>query len=342
MSSVDVIVPCYNYAHFLTACVESILGQAGVDVRALVIDDASPDDTERVGRALASRDPRVDYRRHARNIGHIATYNEGIDWAEADYLLVLSADDLLTPGALGRAARLMDAHPDVGLSYGRAIRTHEPARHPPRIPDPCKTRVLTGLELIEAFCEWGGNRVPTQAAVVRTAVQKAVGGYRAELPHSGDMEMWLRIAARGPVGVVDADQAYYRVHPTNMHHGFVAASVKDMDEYRRTFEVFFAEHEVVVQGAGRLRDVAMRSLAQRALWKAGSFLDNGDGRGAAELQEFALRASPGVRRSSLWYRVRLKQALGPRLWSLVRRALGGRASEDAPPGWSRIGLFPEM
>ena len=59
------------------------------------------DDSEKVGTELASRDPRILYRRHLVNRGHIATYNEGIEWAEGDYLLVLSADDLLTPGALG-------------------------------------------------------------------------------------------------------------------------------------------------------------------------------------------------------------------------------------------------
>ena len=342
MSSVDVIVPCYKYAHFLPACVESVLTQDGVDVRALVIDDASPDDTESVGRALAACDPRVEFHRHGRNRGHIATYNEGIEWAAADYLLVLSADDLLTRGALARAARLMDAHPEVGLCYGRAIMTDEPVRHPPRIPDPCKTRVLAGLELIEAFCEWGGNRVPTQTAVVRTAVQKAVGGYRAELPHSGDMEMWLRVAARAAVGVVDADQAYYRVHPTNMHHGFNAASIDDLDEYRRTFEGFFAEHADLLPGSGKLRETAMTSLARRALWKAGGFLDEANTRGAAELLDFALRTAPEVRGSGLWYRVRLKQALGPRLWAFVRRALGRETSRTAFQGWSRIGLFPEL
>lgn len=342
MSSVDVIVPCYKYAHFLPACVESVLTQDGTDVRALVIDDASPDDTERVGRALAASDPRVEFRRHAQNRGHIATYNEGLRWATGDYLLVLSADDLLTPGALARAARLMDAHPEVGLTYGRAIMTDEPDRHPPNIPDPCKTRVLTGLELIEAFCEWGGNRVPTQTAVVRTAVQKAVGDYRPELPHSGDMDMWLRFAARGPVGVVDADQGYYRVHPANMHHGFNAAAIDDMDEYRRTFEGFFAEHTQALPGSGRLRDMALRSLAVRALWKASTVLDHGGTRAAAELQAFALRTSPRVRWSRMWYRVRLKQAAGPRLWSVVQRARGSRRPEDAPSSWARIGLFPEM
>ena len=45
MSSVDVVVPCYNYGRYLRACVGSILSQRDVDVRVLIIDDKSSDDS---------------------------------------------------------------------------------------------------------------------------------------------------------------------------------------------------------------------------------------------------------------------------------------------------------
>src|SRR5580765_4204220 len=95
VSRVDVIIPCYKYARYLAACVDSVVSQDGVDVRALVIDDASPDDTPSVAARLTAQDPRVEYRRHTANRGHIATYNEGLEWASGDYVLLLSADDLL-------------------------------------------------------------------------------------------------------------------------------------------------------------------------------------------------------------------------------------------------------
>src|SRR5271167_2052829 len=86
MGTVDVVVPCYNYARYLRDCVQSVLSQTGVAVRVLVIDDASPDNTLQVGQDLAASDPRVEFRRHAVNKGHIATYNEGLlDWSTAEY-----------------------------------------------------------------------------------------------------------------------------------------------------------------------------------------------------------------------------------------------------------------
>src|SRR5215469_6462623 len=114
MNQVDVVIPCYNYAHYLRQCVESVLLQTGVAVRVLIIDDASADDTALVGSGLAAQDSRVEFRRHLTNQGHIATYNEGLlDWASNEYSLLLSADDMLTPGALARSVRLLNSHPDV-------------------------------------------------------------------------------------------------------------------------------------------------------------------------------------------------------------------------------------
>ena len=61
MSSLSVVIPCYNYGHFLEEAVASVLAdEEGVDVRILIIDDASPDDSADVARAIAARDPRVE------------------------------------------------------------------------------------------------------------------------------------------------------------------------------------------------------------------------------------------------------------------------------------------
>src|SRR5690242_1270133 len=98
MSSVNVVIPCYNYGHFLEQAVGSVLDDQGdVDVRVLIIDDASPDGSGEVALQIAARDPRVEAVVHTTNIGHIATYNEGLlGWADGDYCMLLSADDQVT------------------------------------------------------------------------------------------------------------------------------------------------------------------------------------------------------------------------------------------------------
>src|ERR1700692_1707112 len=125
MSSVDVVVPCYGYGHFLRECVASVLSHSVEKIRVLIIDDASVDDTPDVGRELEISDDRVTFLRHPTNKGHIYTYNEGIEWAAASYMLILSADDYLLPGALQRATALMDRCPEAGFSFGNLIQLGE-------------------------------------------------------------------------------------------------------------------------------------------------------------------------------------------------------------------------
>jgi glycosyltransferase involved in cell wall biosynthesis len=195
---VDVVVPCYRYGRFLRECVETVLNQSGVNVRVLIIDDAPPDNTAEVSTAIVNEDPRVGFIRHRENQGHIPTYNEGIELASADYFLLLSADDYLMPGALSRAAELMRAHPEVGPTFGNFIEfgdggTKILMRSVFAAGLKSDWRIMANLEFIEL--RDADNLVGTCSAVVRTELQKRLGGYRHELPHTGDMEMWLRFAA---------------------------------------------------------------------------------------------------------------------------------------------------
>ena len=48
--TVSFIVTCYNYGRYLRECVKSILTQEGVEVRVLILDDCSKDNSEEVGR----------------------------------------------------------------------------------------------------------------------------------------------------------------------------------------------------------------------------------------------------------------------------------------------------
>ena len=61
MSRVDVVIPCYNYGKFLGDCVAGALDdQPGTDVRVLIIDDASQDDSSEIAHKLAAADDRVE------------------------------------------------------------------------------------------------------------------------------------------------------------------------------------------------------------------------------------------------------------------------------------------
>jgi glycosyltransferase involved in cell wall biosynthesis len=261
MVKVDVVVPCYNYARFLEGCLHSVLNQSVKDVRVLIIDDASSDESLSVARKIAQADPRVTVIAHVENKGHIDTYNEGIAWALAEYFLLLSADDLLVPGSLERAVEIMDANPDVVLTYGECIAWHD---HLP-MPDikTMQNYAWKRHDLLKKMCVTALNWLSTPAAIVRTNTQKTIGGYRASLPHSGDMEMWLRFAANGSVVRINAVQGIYRKHSTAMSNAYYADKMHDYRQIELAFDSFFNEYENRLDNSRSLRIVAYRALARR-------------------------------------------------------------------------------
>lgn len=306
--SVSVVVPCYNYGHFLEQCLQSVLHQAGVAVEVLIIDDASSDDTGTLSESLAQRDKRVQLIRHAQNRGHIATFNEGIAAATGDYFLLLSADDYLLPGALGRAIGLMQRHPEVGFTFGRA---QVEGKTSGSVPAPAVAtmgqpeRILTGREFVDL--SGPRNIVLSPTVVVRRKLQQQVGGYRPDLLHSGDMEMWLRLAAEGDVGYIDADQAVYRRHQDNMSIAY--EGLADLMAREKAFRAFFAEGARKLDPSGRLEHTCLHRLAGEAFRHASMALNRGDIPTATAFRLYGLSLSPTARLSVNWLKLLAKQAI---------------------------------
>ena len=315
LSSVDVVIPCYNYARYLRGCVNSVLSQPGVDVRILIIDDCSSDDTSAVGRELAVSDPRVTFRRHESNKGHIATYNEGlIGWSTADYCVLLSADDLLAPGSLSRAVSLMDADPGVGMVYGSTVHFSDESEVPVLTEKAHGSRRWSGSQWLDLRCGAGYNVITSPEVVVRGSVQRAVGGYNPDLPHAGDLGMWLRIAAVSDIAYISrVPQAFYRVHGKSMMRTVFRGSFVDIQQRKAAFDSFFDSNPHLLPNVDELRETANRTLAREALWDACRAYDRNDLEASQveDLVRFAATAYTGADSLSEFRALRRRQWLGP-------------------------------
>lgn len=295
MSSVSVVIPCYKYGRYLEECVASALDdQEGVDVRVLIIDDASPDDSAEVARKIAASRSAVEVIVHDTNKGNIATFNEGLlDWADGDYCIMLSADDRLTPGALRRACELLDANPGAGFAYGHALWWSDRAPVPVARQRVRGWSVMPGPEWIEHLFRHGQNPIISPEVVVRTSLQKRVGGYDPALPKAADMEIFMRFAAHADVGFIrGADQAFHRVHDQNMSKS--VSPLMDLIDRRSVFEVVLDRYGAHLADTKSLSGMVHRQLSREAVWAAARVYDPG----------------------------RLRQS------ELARRVLGGGMAED--------------
>ena len=329
MASVDIAIPSYQYGRYLRTCVESVLSQEGVALRVLIIDNASTDDSLDVARQLANEDARVEVRVHHSNVGPHASFNEGIDWASADYFLILCADDFLVPHALSRAVDVMERHPNVGLTYGRAHRLGESDEAPRDSASSAAWDVQPGAAAFERFCTTGICPVLGCTAVVRTMVQKQAGHYRPSLPHTDDFELWMRFAAIADVATTDTVQAVIRVHDAARSRSEREHLLRDIESCQAAFDSFFGQEGRRLASGSRLSRIAHRSLAARAYWAGLSHLCRGLPIEGSDLLRYAFRKRPST-------------AIAPPLWYLLSRGDLGSRIDRLVGGLAAAALVPAI
>lgn len=343
-ATVSVVIPCYNYAHYIREAVASALSQTGVEVDVIVVDDKSTDDSLAVATELADRDLRVTVVANGHNSGMVETFNNGLRAAGGEFLVRLDADDLLTPGSLERAVAVFRAHPSVGLVYGRPLH-FEGAELPAARTTASAWTVWPGLSWLEGRCRSGVNVITSPEVVMRMSVVREAGPQKP-LRHTPDMEMWLRLAAFGDVAYIHgADQAWHREHAASMSATEVD-DVVDLLERHETFEALFTGAVARVPGADRMRESAHGALAREAVMRASREFDAGRGasQAARDLMDLAARFSADPRGIPGWAGLQRRIRRGAARSASPAHSLGPRivrrlATELRGLRWRQEGVY---
>ena len=300
--TISVVVPCYNYGHYLPQAVDSVLSQEGVNLEVIIVDDHSTDGSELVAADLVARNPAVRLIRNEENKRHIATYNVGLAETTGDYVVLLSADDLLAEGSLARAVALMEHHPNVGLVYGYAPEfTDTPASY----PSGRTWSIWGGREWIDAVTRRGDNVVVNPEVVMRNWVMKELVGYDPAYPHAADLLLWLQAATLADVGRVNGVQAHYRTHARQMHVTDYSGTLTDMRERALLYRDFLigSGRGARLPSAHRMLGNASRSTAREAVW-CSLLAHMGEnvvgGSDSSSFREFAESQYPPITRTVLW------------------------------------------
>lgn len=235
---VSVVIPCYNYASYLPTAVESVLSQDNVTTEVIIVDDCSTDQSLETARRLEKLHPNVRVVQHVANRGPVETFNDGLAIATGDFLVRLDADDLLTPGSLGRAVAVLNEHANVGLVYGHPLHFAGDTLPKPRIQT-TKVTLWPGYDWLARRCRDGLNVITSPEVVMRKSLVDRVGGQQP-LAHTHDMEMWLRLAAFSDVAYLQGcDQAWHREHALSLSAQKVDVLL-DLQERRRAFDTLFS------------------------------------------------------------------------------------------------------
>lgn len=117
MSCISVIVPVYNVADCLDACMESLQAQTLEDIEIICVNDGSTDGSRSVLEAWAARDARICVV-DKQNGGLSSARNAGIHAARSPYVCFLDSDDRFHARACEEMVRILENTGADVLTFG--------------------------------------------------------------------------------------------------------------------------------------------------------------------------------------------------------------------------------
>ena len=202
---VTVLMSCYNGQRWVGDAIESVLSQTYENFEFFIIDDGSKDGTLEIINGYAKKDSRITVFAKS-NTGLSNSLNIGILKANGQWIARLDQDDLCEPRRLELQLEYVESHPDVILlgtdfieinENDKVLKSHTyPSKH---------QRLVHNLLRCKRF-------FPHSSAFYRTEIARETGGYRQQVRHSEDHDLWLRISEYGQLACLNIPLIRFRTH----------------------------------------------------------------------------------------------------------------------------------
>lgn len=115
---INVIIPIYNTAKYLDACINSVLNQTYQDFEIVLVDDESPDEAPQMCDEWVKKDSRIQVI-HKKNEGLGLTRNAGLSVVKGDYVCFLDSDDTLDSDTFEGCIAALDEGKADACFFGR-------------------------------------------------------------------------------------------------------------------------------------------------------------------------------------------------------------------------------
>jgi glycosyltransferase involved in cell wall biosynthesis len=204
---VSVVIPNYNYARFLPAALDSVLGQTHRSLDVIVIDDGSTDDSAKV---LAGYNGRIRVLRQ-QNAGVSAARNAGILASRGEAIAFLDADDLWAADKIEAQLEHL-ADPQVGLVHCGIQYIDAQGDSLGVDVEGAEGHILIAHALLRKKTVRTGS-----SALVRRDCFDKVGLFDTGLTTAADWDMWRRLISSYAVAMVRRPLLKYRLHGAQMH-----------------------------------------------------------------------------------------------------------------------------
>jgi glycosyltransferase involved in cell wall biosynthesis len=214
MPRVSICIPTYNASRTIGATLESVLAQTYPNLVINVVDNNSSDDTVVVVQGY--EDSRITLHRNPVNLGGEGNFNRCIELATGKYTAIYHADDIYEPDMVASQVEFLEKHSDASAVFTEASLIDEDGKLIGEIRQPEQVAKAGPLhafpEIFKAVLEHS-NFLICPSVMAHTAVyQNDIKFWRGEMfGSSADLDVWLRMAVRGPIGILARKTMRYRI-----------------------------------------------------------------------------------------------------------------------------------
>src|SRR3982751_6274244 len=208
---VSVVVPTFDRLEYVRPALESVFAQTWTDWDLIIADDGSGDDLRAYLQDLESR-PRVQVVWLPHSGIPAAVRNAAIHEATGTHVAFLDSDDLWAPRKLERQLALLKARPECGWSY-TAFQQVDREGVPPA--DERTRRFVPHEGDIFEHLVAHTAELRTPSVMVARPLLVDVGGFDEAMRSGEDYDLWLRLALRSPVALLDEPLVDVRRHDRN-------------------------------------------------------------------------------------------------------------------------------
>ncbi len=185
-TTISVIIPSYQHAGTIRACLESVFAQTRQPDEVIVVNDGSTDGTEKILAQYRGRITEINQP----NQGSNAARNNGLALARGTYVIFCDADVVMRRDMLEKMATLLDAHPETSYVYSSFRFGWKKFRSFPFDPQHLKEM----------------NFIHTTSLVRR----EHLPGFDPALKRFQDWDVWLTMLDQGHIGMY-LDEELFRI-----------------------------------------------------------------------------------------------------------------------------------
>ncbi len=203
-TKISVIIPCYNFGHFLKQTIDSIKSQTHAIYEIIVVDDGSDDKTAEICKSY--EDVKYVQTPHA---GVSIARNTGVAYSTGDYLVFLDADDILYQNALEVNLYFFKHYPELVMVSGAYDLINEKGGDIPHEMEPQQHKG----DFYEALLS--GNFIGMQSNIMYRKQLFFHFHFDSQLKICEDYDLNLRISRYLPAFSHTKKIAAYRRHENN-------------------------------------------------------------------------------------------------------------------------------